>query len=259
MKKRYTILALSLIGIQSAQFAISNYTDQRNVGCQIMRTLSANADSVSTPNIKTDNAKLDELSKDPTAIDKATDINVDEMNKQDLSNFEAIISAEAQKAKMPTKEDEEAYKQALYDFFDSKSDIYQDATAATTQVIDEINENHEDILDKISGEKVMAASHGALSVKMAGTIINITISVAFTKGAGSVAQTLVRKYGAAQARRMMERTLRNALVKIAGMKAEKYAGQLVDVVMTAIDPGTAAAKWIDHNDKIRNNGWIELW
>lgn len=87
------------------------------------------------------------------------------MSSEELKDFEEFALQEAEKANLPTQEDTDAYKQALIDVYNPNSSIYHNLQGATEQLIEDINDNHESILDKITAEKVLAANHGTISVK----------------------------------------------------------------------------------------------
>ncbi|WP_163647252.1 hypothetical protein [Lactococcus lactis] len=53
--------------------------------------------------------------------------------------------------------------------------------------------------------------------------------------------------------------MRDELLKLGYKKGAAIGGVVGKIVNNFLDPGTAVAKYIDSQDKIRNNGWIELW
>ncbi|MDR0199015.1 MAG: hypothetical protein LBI43_00375 [Streptococcaceae bacterium] len=200
MKKRYTILALSLIGLQTAQISVGEFTSQRNIGQQIMTTVSVKADTISDNQV--DTQKIQEFISNPTQV-----INLNTMDAEERKEFNLLAENEAIKANLPTPEDTEAYKTALISLYDPNSSNYHNIADATQQVIDDINKNHEDILDNISGEKVLAASHGTISVKMLGSALNLGLSFAVGGAAGDGIKALIIKYGAQRARNTIAKVL----------------------------------------------------
>ncbi|MFK5291498.1 MULTISPECIES: hypothetical protein [Lactobacillales] len=76
---------------------------------------------------------------------------------------------------------------------------------------------------------------------------------------GAAVKTLVKKYGAKRAEQILSRVLRDKLLKLGYKKGAAIGGVVGKIVNNFLDPGTAVAKYIDSQDKIRNNGWIELW
>ncbi|MCH1713479.1 MULTISPECIES: hypothetical protein [Lactococcus] len=118
------------------------------------------------------------------------------MTPEELKNFEEAAQQEAEKADLPTQEDREAYKKTLMDLYDPNSSVYQDLQGATDRLIEEINENHQSVLDKVTSERVLAAKHGTISVKVLAGAINVGL-VAVTGGAaGAGVKALVLKVGA---------------------------------------------------------------
>lgn len=82
------------------------------------------------------------------------------------------------------------------DLYDPNSSVYQDLQGATDRLIEEINENHQSVLDKVTSERVLAAKHGTISVKVLAGAINVGL-VAVTGGAaGAGVKALVLKVGA---------------------------------------------------------------
>lgn len=255
LKKKYKVLSLALIGMMTFEVTAPSFAHGNHVGYQALSKVSNYVSADDTvDNQAIDEAKLDEFIKNP----KET-IDIQKMDTNERENFEKMAQEEAEKAEMPTAEDTEAYKQTLIDLFDSKSDIYQNPEEATAQIIDEIDENHEDIMDKITGEKVLAASHGTISVGLAGNMLNLAISAAMGGASGAVTRALIKKVGYKQAGVVMTRVVRNKLISL-GVKNAKDVSSIVNSILAAtLDPGTLAARWIDQHDKIKNNGWIELW
>ncbi|BAK58943.1 MULTISPECIES: hypothetical protein [Lactococcus] len=72
------------------------------------------------------------------------------MTSEELKNFEEAAQQEAEKADLHTQEDREAYKKTLMDLYDPNSSVYQDLQGATDRLIEEINENHQSVLDKVT-------------------------------------------------------------------------------------------------------------
>ncbi|AWJ95573.1 hypothetical protein GRR92_14380 [Lactococcus lactis subsp. lactis] len=252
MKKKYKMLAVSLIGLLSFEVVAPSFASNRNYGIEQLSKL--------TTKVKADdlNIEVPESLQD-MALDSNQEIDIQNMNTQELKSFEQIVQEEAEKAELPTTEDTEVYKQTLLDLYDSNSAIYQDVSSATEQVIEEINENHDSLLDKITGEKVIAASHGTVSVKMLASTLNVAVNLACGGVGGAAVKTLVKKYGAKRAEQILSRVLRDKLLKLGYKKGAAIGGVVGKIVNNFLDPGTAVAKYIDSQDKIRNNGWIELW
>lgn len=253
MKKKYKFLALSLIGILGFEIVVPSITAHRNYGVEYLSNVSSN--------VKADDVVDIEIpeSLQEVALDSNQEIDIQDMNSQELESFEKLVQQEAENVELPTAEDTEVYKQTLLDLYDSNSSVYQDISAATDQAIDEINDNHESLLDKIDGEEVLAASHGTISVKLAGSAFNIMIGAMAGGGASFAIRTLARKYGVAQATNMVTRKIAQKMT-IWGLKQVSGLSLAVGtVIKNALDPGAYIARFIDSKDKIRNNGWFELW
>ncbi|MDA2879998.1 hypothetical protein PEG74_03135 [Lactococcus cremoris] len=94
---------------------------------------------------------------------------------------------------------------------------------------------------------------------MLASTLNIAVNLACGGVGGAAVKTLVKKYGAKRAEQILSRVLRDKLLKLGYKKGAAIGGVVGKIVNNFLDPGTAVAKYIDSQDKIRNNGWIELW
>jgi hypothetical protein len=130
---------------------------------------------------------------------------------------------------------------------------------ATEQVINEIDENHESLLDKITGKRVMAASHGLVSTKLLASTINIGLAFAVGGGIGAGLKALVLKLGAKKAAQTISTKVVATLFAFGIKKISGIDTVISSIVKNILDPGTTIAKWIDSKDKIKNNGYIEGW
>lgn len=258
MKKRYTVLAATCLGLVGFQTFGADIIPQTNYGVKYLSqvTTRVKADDLLNQAVKPDNSKVQAILAGNTS---AADVNTDNMSKQEKINFTAAVNQAAENADLPTEEDKEAFKQAIIDYFTPGTEVYQNVTATTDQVIDEINENHKSPLDKITGEKVMASAHGAISDKVAGGVLNVAISAVCGNIAGAGARVLVKKYGLSAAEQILSRTLRNQLIKMGVKNAKDITKISLKLLKCVADPGYEVAKWIDSMDKIKNNGWWELW
>lgn len=252
MKKKYKFLAISLSVIQAFEIIAPSFNNHRNYGIESLSNL--------TTKVKADDLNVEvPKSLQEVALDPNEEINLQNMNTEELKSFEQLAQEEAEKAELPTKEDTEAYKQALQDLFDANSSIYQDIAGATDQVIEEINDNHKTPLDKITGTKVLAAKHGTISVKLAGSTFNLIISLMAGGGASVAIRTLVRRYVVAKATTLITRRIAQQIT-MWGLKQVTGLSAIIGVVVrNAIDSGTYIARQIDARDQIKNNGWLELW
>lgn len=181
------------------------------------------------------------------------------MTPEELKNFEEAAQQEAEKADLPTQEDREAYKKALIDLYNPNSSVYQDLQGATDQLIEEINENYQSVLDKVTPERVLAAKHGTISVKVLAGAINVGL-VAVTGGAaGAGVKALVLKVGVKKAANTISKKIVATLFTFGIKKVSGIDTVISSIVKNILDPGTTMAKWLDSRDKIKNNGWLEWW
>lgn len=137
--------------------------------------------------------------------------------------------------------------------------MYQDLQGATDQLIEEINENHQSVLDKVTPERVLAAKHGTISVKVLAGAINVGL-VAVTGGAaGAGVKALVLKVAAKKAANTISKKVVATLFTFGIKKVSGIDTVISSIVKNILDPGTTVAKWLDSRDKIKNNGWLEWW
>lgn len=253
MKKKYKFLSVALLSILTFETTVPNFINNRNYGIEQLSNLTSTVKADDSFNIEIPESLQNNV------LNSNQEIDIQNMNAQELKAFKQMVQAEAEKAELPTYEDTEAYRQALLDIYDSSSLVYQDVAGATEQVIEAINGNHQNPLDKITGEKVLAASHGTVSVKMLASILNVAVNLACGGVGGAAVKTLVKKYGAKRAEQTLSRVLKDKLLKLGYKKGAAIGGVVGKIVNNFLDPGTTVAKYIDSKDKIKNNGWIELW
>lgn len=185
----------------------------------------------------------------PFSVVHAEEIIEDASSKIDIQNSnekekEAILSAideEVSKQTDFSEEEKANYRQTLINFYDSSSENYGDLDSVV------FTDNSEKTMFRAA-----KASHGLLSVRALGSIINVAIA-AVTGGSISA---YVRKHGfkasavALQSRLAATIQLKYASVVIKG---------LTSAAIKLSDPGLYLAQLVDKKDKIRNNGYIELW
>ncbi|WP_270234442.1 hypothetical protein [Lactococcus garvieae] len=216
---------------------------QKNFAVQYLTkvTTSVSADDLNDDS-SIDDENLQKLIDNPEEI-----INTQQMTPEELKNFEEAAQQEAEKADLPTQEDREAYKKTLMDLYDPNSSVYQDLQGATDRLIEEINENHQSVLDKVTSEHVLA---GAINVGL----------VAVTGGAaGAGVKALVLKVGAKKAANTISKKVVATLFTFGIKKVSGIDTVISSIVKNILDPGTTVAKWLDSRDKIKNNGWLEWW
>ncbi|MDR0898835.1 MAG: hypothetical protein LBM27_00595 [Lactobacillaceae bacterium] len=181
------------------------------------------------------------------------------MNPDQRQVFMEIIRQTAVNMDLPSAADTEDAFNVLKNIFNSSSDLYLNLTGATTELIDDINENHESPFDSITGEQVLAANHGLIATSILGATFDVVISALVTKGITGGLAALVKKEGINVVKQKLKKELGNKLVSLGlkGLKGLLFTA--VDVALSLASPGTSIAKYIDAHDKIKNNGWIELW
>ena len=98
MKKKYKMLAVSLIGLLSFEVVAPSFASNRNYGIEQLSKL--------TTKVKADdlNIEVPESLQD-MALDSNQEIDIQNMNTQELKYFEQIVQEEAEKAELPTTED----------------------------------------------------------------------------------------------------------------------------------------------------------
>lgn len=260
MKMKYKVLGLSLIGVLSFEVIAPSFASQTNYGAKYLSsvTLNAKADDT-TSDSEVPQVDTERIDKAANLADGGANLTTDDLNKDQLANFEQAAQFYAENANLPTEQDTQDYKQALIDFYNPNSKTFNDLEATTDKIVADINENHETIFDKVDAEKVLAASHGWISVRVAGDTINLALSMTYGGVARNVGRALVKKYGLTQAKNLLSRTLRNKLISMGVSNASGVASVASDLVTAIFDPGLRLAKWVDSRDKIRNNGYWELW
>ena len=248
--KGKNILALAATGSDP-----ENIIDTSSLSDQELEQLIKDLDNEISQNDKEINADLLQAFEN----DNLETIDLKNMTKNQIDSFTKYIEKEVESIDLPTEEDEESYKQVMLDFFNSDSEIYGNIEEATTELISEIDSNHSSPFDNLSGEEVLAAKRGWVSVTLLGSVVNTTINlVLIGSGVGSI-WALVKKKGIRWVRDKFQSRLKARLVKWFGAAIGVYYTFAWDLVMTVADPGTRWARYIDSRDKIRNNGYIELW
>lgn len=255
MKRKYKLLSISLLSLLVFEAAAPTLISKKNLGEQYLSNIQH---SVSADDIK-NSSEIDE-SKVQKFIDNPEEItSTDKMSSEELKDFEEFALQEAEKANLPTQEDTDAYKQALIDVYNPNSSIYHNLQGATEQLIEDINDNHESILDKITAEKVLAANHGTISVKFLASTINIGLVAATGGAAGAGVKALVLKVGAKKAANTISKKVVATLFTFGIKKVSGIDTVISSIVKNILDPGTTVARWLDSKDKIKNNGWLEWW
>ena len=129
---------------------------------------------------------------------------------------------------------------------------YNNLSEATSNLIDDIDSNHQSSFDFISGSDVLAAQHGTVSVRLLGSTFNILIAGI----TGGPLSSYVRRRGfSALAAALESRLAATIHSNQFGYLIKGSVGAMVKFA----DPGLYLAQVIDQHDKIRNNGWIEAW
>lgn len=178
-----------------------------------------------------------------------------------------LVSKNFNRNRMTTKE-EEAYDALLEIMYEENKSV---ATAEGytkeeyVNLADGILSENETIEDIPSnGFTFYSASHGTISTKMLGGILNGVITATLLViGVGSVAE-LIKQMGKEAAKEWVEKHVKKSVVNkltAIGLGAfGTYAGNIIKGIVDAyVDPGQWLAEKIDGIDKISSNGYIELW
>lgn len=204
-----------------------------------------------------DGEEVFELSEDEKEIlveyneefEHAIDVSV--MTDEQKEVLETLVVQAVEDMNLPTEADAEDTVQEVLNFFDSESEIYGDLEQLTEEVAEDIDENHSSIFDSISGEEVLAAKRGIVSIKLLATAINVVI--AFITG-GAISW-YIRKYGWSVVVTQVASRV-SASYKL--RQFAKVAKGLSKSAVAVANPGKTIAQFIDSRDKIRNNGWLEV-
>ncbi len=178
-----------------------------------------------------------------------------------------LVSKNFERNEMTTKE-EEAYDALLEIMYEENKSV---ATAEGYTKEEYINLADEILSENIKIEDIQSngftfysTSHGSISTKMLGGILNGVISATLLlTGVGSVVE-LIKKMGKEAAKDWVEKHVKKAVVNkltTIGLGAFGiFAGSIIKGIIDAyIDPGQWLAERIDGNDRILNNGYIEAW
>ncbi|MEB8416300.1 hypothetical protein NGG16_02480 [Enterococcus casseliflavus] len=190
---------------------------------------------------------------------ESDEFDLQQMNAEQESILTTLITEEVDKLDLPTEEDRETYVQVMLDFYDSSSEVYQDIEASSKSLLEEIDENHSSPLDSITGEDVLAASHGWISRSLLASVTNTTITLIIAGAGFGTVWNFIKKKGVSYVRNYFKSRVKARIAAWFGAAVGVYAVYIWDFLMTVLDPGARFAKWLDARDKIRNNGWIELW
>ena len=102
---------------------------------------------------------------------------------------------------------------------------------------------------------------GWISRRLLASVTNTTITlIVAVAGAGSgKIWSFIKKKGVSYVRNYFKSRVKARIIAWFGAAVGVYAVYIWDFLMTVLDPEAKFAKWLDARDKIRNNGWIELW
>lgn len=165
-------------------------------------------------------------------------LDIAHMSNSEQNELLKYINIEVNKHTEMNNEQKSILKRALIDFFDSRSDSFQEPIS---------------LQNTANGESISfrSAGHGLISVDFMAMALNIAIG--FVTG-GSIASYVRKKGFTALAVALESRLAANLRFKELSVVIKGLSGALMKVA----DPGKAIAKTLDGVDKIPNNGWIEL-
>ncbi|MPM95615.1 hypothetical protein SDC9_142770 [bioreactor metagenome] len=186
-------------------------------------------------------------------FDDSEDIDIQNLS-QNQKNFILQVATKSteQIDGIETVEQQAVAAEYILGVFDSNSDYYQNPLKAQSEMQNRLKEEFGiQILPNLNS---MLKSHGLLSVGVLGAIINTGLSVIT---GGSISAYVKKKGWNALVNALQSRLMTTLKFKQLG----KIIGGLSGTIMKILDPGTFIAEQIDNSrfDKIRGNGWIELW
>lgn len=192
---------------------------------------------------------------------------VDEMTKDEKELFDQIVEEQTELSGI---NDKKTFEESLTDFFDKKSDTYNDLTAAQDNLVEKIDEssvvdNDEDQLafmknaftDTFGVKEAQAVKIG-IPVRFAGAVFNTVIGFAVGGGVGAIQSFIIHK-GKQAAQRVFTRTVVSRLKAWGAVKLAVTVGVCVNVALNYLDLGTQIAKQLDKRDRRPNNGWVDIY
>lgn len=252
---KYKLFAVTLLAAVSVEIIGPAFAAKNNYAYNLFsKEIIVKADEVLDNDGPVSEEKLNEFLQNPEDVP-----NVQEMSASEFEEFKNIVFEEARKVGLPSEADVEDYAQGIIDLYNPTSSVYADLEAATEQISDAIDENHENLFDKITGEKVLAAAHGAISNSVLASAINVGISLAVGGAVGAGIKAIVMRHGAQYATNLLARKVTSTLITFGIRQVTGINSIISHVVRNILDPGSTVARWMDSRDKIRNNGWVEWW
>ena len=199
----------------------------------------------------------------------ATDNSVNSLKKDFINKYTGVdlVSKNFERDRMTPKE-EEAYNALLEIMYEENKFVATDEGYTKEEYInlvdDILSENITIENIQSNGITFYSGSHGTISTKMLGGILNGVINATLLiAGVGSVFE-LIKKMGKEAAKEWVKKHVKKAVVNklyALGLGAFGiYTGNIIKGIVDAyFDPGQWLAERIDGRDKIPNNGYIELW
>lgn len=277
MKKKYVKFVIIIIStsVILTGFPLNLFFQKEDTSSILESFASASENDTFIPSIQSDeellrlaNSKIESMTVDEKEFQEEAvkafssysddEIDIQEMNAEQEQVLTQLIEDNAKTINFPTEADKDSYIDVMLSFYDSTSGNFQNIEEASQALVEEIDKNHSSPADKITGETVLAASHGWISVSLLASVVNTTINlVLIGAGVGSV-WVFIKKKGVNYVRNYFKSRVKARIVAFAGAVIGVYATYIWDFMMTVLDPGMRLAKYIDSKDKKRNNGWIEL-
>lgn len=97
-----------------------------------------------------------------------------------------------------------------------------------------------------------------LENKTVATAINVMISLIIGGAGFASIGAYIKSVGVKEAERIFTRTLKSKLIAWGAPKIASTITPAVTILMTALDPGTAAAEWLDEHDYLGTTGSLEI-
>jgi hypothetical protein len=186
---------------------------------------------------------------------------VHEMTTEERELFNKLVQEEAE---LNGGNNKELYSKTLTNFFDESSGHAYDLEYASEVLDTEKMEKHEEkprimmlAAKKKKKKKKKKRSKVAVSVKLAGSIFNVSLGFAAGGGVGAIQAYIVNK-GKKEAKRIFTKTIVSKIKAWGAPKLAATVGIAVGVAMDYSNIGGAIAKQIDKRDKHPNNGWIDI-
>ena len=196
-----------------------------------------------------------------------TDIYNDVLNDRELAKYEGIDLYKGKDTiSANTLEEKELYNTLINRALESNGLESNPENISYIKSIleDTKNYNQDDFYEVgVTTYSARSKQHGLISTAALGSALDVAISAALTGLGGASVRALISSLGEAQAKRLVRSVVmdkvRNVLFRFGfSTAATKFSGAIFNFLMGVTNPGGAIANYIDRNDLIPSNGYIEL-